>query len=147
MRYLPEPRKVKVMHRPPVARKERSVFRESSAHHEPGFRLAASGLRRCVGFSFALLFALMVSAQVPAEAAAPPKEVMVKIRYNWQPIAATIYPEEGNRAKIVFKDPQHSVTPGQAAVCYEGDLVLGGGWIDRAPLTMEIAEAQEPVAV
>jgi tRNA-uridine 2-sulfurtransferase len=76
-----------------------------------------------------------------------PKEVMVKIRYNWQPIEATVYPEEGNRAKIVFKDPQHSVTPGQAAVCYEGDLVLGGGWIDRAPLSMEIPEAQEPAAV
>lgn len=75
-----------------------------------------------------------------------PKEVMVKIRYNWQPIAATVYPLENQAARIVFKDPQHSVTPGQAAVCYEGDLVLGGGWIERLPVTTEAPIPEMAVA-
>ena len=35
----------------------------------------------------------------------------------------------GNRARIVFDSPQRAVTPGQAAVFYDGDVVLGGGWI------------------
>lgn len=72
-----------------------------------------------------------------------PKEVMVKIRYNWQPIAATVYPQENSKARIVFKEPQHSVTPGQAAVCYEGDLVLGGGWIERVPVPVELQVSEE----
>ena len=35
-----------------------------------------------------------------------------------------------SRAEIRFDDPQRAVTPGQGAVFYSGDLVLGGGWIE-----------------
>ena len=34
------------------------------------------------------------------------------------------------RARILFDEPQRAITPGQAAVAYDGDLVLGGGWVE-----------------
>lgn len=54
----------------------------------------------------------------------------VKIRYLSQPAAATVTPLDGQRLHIAFDEPQYGVAPGQAAVCYEGDRVLGGGWIE-----------------
>ncbi|MFQ3671687.1 MAG: aminomethyltransferase beta-barrel domain-containing protein, partial [Verrucomicrobiia bacterium] len=36
------------------------------------------------------------------------------------------------RLRVRFDEPQRAVTPGQAAVCYVGDWVVGGGWIERA---------------
>jgi tRNA-uridine 2-sulfurtransferase len=55
----------------------------------------------------------------------------VKIRYNHAGTAATIVPLEDNRARVHLREPQRAVTPGQAAVIYDGDIVLGGGWICR----------------
>ena len=52
----------------------------------------------------------------------------VKIRNKHDAAAATLYP--GARVEVVFDEPQRAVTPGQGAVFYDGDLVLGGGWID-----------------
>jgi len=37
---------------------------------------------------------------------------------------------QDRRAEVVFDGPQLAVTPGQAVVFYDGDVVLGGGWID-----------------
>jgi tRNA-uridine 2-sulfurtransferase len=42
-----------------------------------------------------------------------------------------VIPLEGNRMKLVFDEPQFSITPGQAAVLYDGDILLGGGIIER----------------
>ncbi len=63
----------------------------------------------------------------------PPAEVRatVKIRYNHPGTFATIHPEADGRARIVLDEPQRAITPGQACVFYDGDLVLGGGWITR----------------
>jgi tRNA-specific 2-thiouridylase len=58
-------------------------------------------------------------------------EVTVKIRYSHPGTAATLTPLENGRAHIRLHEPQKAVTPGQAAVFYKGDLVLGGGWICR----------------
>ncbi|UZQ56115.1 tRNA 2-thiouridine(34) synthase MnmA [Trichothermofontia sichuanensis B231] len=59
-----------------------------------------------------------------------PIPATVQIRYRTPAIAATILPLPDARAKIVFKEPQFGVTPGQAAVWYEGDYLLGGGIIE-----------------
>lgn len=59
-------------------------------------------------------------------------QVEVKIRYNDTPVAATVYPGEGGRARIEFSGSRDAVAPGQSAVFYRDDLVLGGGIIEKA---------------
>ena len=60
-----------------------------------------------------------------------PREATVKIRYSHPGTPANVTPLENNRARIRLHEAQRAVTPGQAAVIYDGDLVLGGGWICR----------------
>jgi len=60
-----------------------------------------------------------------------PCEVTVKIRYNHSGTRATLTSLENQRARLRLHDPQKAVTPGQAAVLYDDDVVLGGGWICR----------------
>lgn len=60
-----------------------------------------------------------------------PFEATVKIRYGHAGAEATVYPGENGEARIRLHVPQRAVTPGQAAVCYRDDVVLGGGWIAR----------------
>jgi tRNA-specific 2-thiouridylase len=57
---------------------------------------------------------------------------VVKIRYNHPGTVATVTALENNRARIRLHEPQRAVTPGQAAVIYDGDVVIGGGWICRS---------------
>jgi tRNA-specific 2-thiouridylase len=59
-------------------------------------------------------------------------EAAVKIRYRHEAAPAVVTVLDGNRAAVRFREPQFAVTPGQAAVFYDGDAVVGGGWIDRA---------------
>ena len=56
----------------------------------------------------------------------------VKIRSTRPGVASSITFDEPGFATITFDDPEHGVSPGQAAVIYDGDRVLGGGWIDQA---------------
>lgn len=58
-------------------------------------------------------------------------EATVKIRYSHPGTPATVTLLENDRARIRLHDPQRAVTPGQAAVIYADDIVLGGGWICR----------------
>ena len=58
-------------------------------------------------------------------------QATVKIRYNHPGTLASVTPLEHGRARIRLHQPQRAVTPGQAAVIYHGDIVLGGGWICR----------------
>jgi tRNA-specific 2-thiouridylase len=53
----------------------------------------------------------------------------VKIRHRHEPAWATLSAGNDGRARAVFDEPQRAVTPGQAAVFYDGDEVVGGGWI------------------
>ena len=62
----------------------------------------------------------------------PLNDVQVKIRLRHKAAEASVYPTDGNNTKILFKVPQMSVTPGQSAVIYSGDTVLGGGIISAA---------------
>ncbi len=57
------------------------------------------------------------------------KDVMVKLRSVSKPAPATLVKGEGDKAEIHLHDPQYGIAPGQAAVCYDGDRVIGGGWI------------------
>lgn len=58
-----------------------------------------------------------------------PIEATVKIRYRHEPAPARIEPIGPTEARVRFEEPQRAITPGQAAVFYRGDEVLGGGWI------------------
>jgi tRNA-specific 2-thiouridylase len=61
---------------------------------------------------------------------AAPVRAEVKIRNKHVAAPATLYPMDGgSRIEVRFDEPQRAITPGQAAVFYSGDLVLGGGWI------------------
>jgi tRNA-specific 2-thiouridylase len=53
----------------------------------------------------------------------------VKIRHKHIPANATVEPLGGARARVIFDTPQRAITSGQGAVFYDGDRVLGGGWI------------------
>ena len=55
---------------------------------------------------------------------------LAKIRYNAQPCQATAMVLPGRRLQVMFDEPRFGVAPGQAVVCYDGDCMLGGGWIE-----------------
>ena len=55
----------------------------------------------------------------------------VKIRYLHRATAGTVERIDADSLRVAFDQPQRAVTPGQAVVFYDGDVVLGGGWIDR----------------
>jgi tRNA-specific 2-thiouridylase len=59
-----------------------------------------------------------------------PARAEVKIRNKHLAAKATLHPAGTDRVEVHFDEPQRAVTPGQAAVFYDGDLVLGGGWIE-----------------
>jgi len=59
-----------------------------------------------------------------------PFRCLAQIRYNSSAEPATAEILENHRLKVQFDQPQNGVAPGQAVVCYDGDRVLGGGWID-----------------
>lgn len=64
----------------------------------------------------------------------PPQQMRFRaacrIRYRHQPAPCLVTILPGDRFELLFDTPQTAVTPGQAAVLYDGDRVLGGGWID-----------------
>ncbi len=61
-----------------------------------------------------------------------PLTCTAKIRYRNAGSMATVVPLADGGARVEFAEPQSAVTPGQAVVFYDGDRVLGGGWIERA---------------
>ncbi|MFM7555700.1 MAG: tRNA 2-thiouridine(34) synthase MnmA [Verrucomicrobiota bacterium] len=60
-------------------------------------------------------------------------EATAKIRYNHPGATGTVEPGPGDTARVRLHAPARAVTPGQACVFYDGDRVLGGGWIRREP--------------
>jgi tRNA-specific 2-thiouridylase len=59
-----------------------------------------------------------------------PVQVHARIRYNSAGASARLTPE-GNRFRLEFREPQLAITPGQSAVFYDSDIVMGGGIIGR----------------
>jgi tRNA-specific 2-thiouridylase len=58
--------------------------------------------------------------------------VLAKMRYNHDPEPATLVVTGARTFTVTFDEAQTAITPGQACVCFDGDVVLGGGWIDAA---------------
>ena len=87
-----------------------------------------------VGDREGLLAGGLVASRVNWLADAPegPRACGVKIRYRHAPAPAAVTALPGGGAEVRFAEPQSAVTPGQAAVFYDGPRVLGGGWIEAA---------------
>ncbi len=58
-----------------------------------------------------------------------PLRVHAKIRHRHEPALASVQPADADELLVTFDEPQRSITPGQAVVFYDGDTVVGGGWI------------------
>ena len=104
---------------------------------QPMYVLAvrADERRVVVGPAAALASQVMAVTEVSWIAGRPPSgpiEGEVQIRHRHQAARALITPRGDDTAMVEFSDPQRAVAPGQAAVFYDGEVVLGGGWIGRA---------------
>lgn len=85
-----------------------------------------------VGDRAALERRSLVAGDVNWMAGAPPDEAIrvdVQIRYRHRPARASVTPLADRQARVDFDEPQVAVAPGQAAVFYDGDDLVGGGWI------------------
>lgn len=106
------------------------------ARGEPLYVIATEPARQrvVVGRGEELLRPGLVASQVNWVSWAPitrPRRAQVQIRNKHVAAWATIHPgDDGSCVRVTFDDPQRAVTPGQAAVFYDGDLVAGGGWIE-----------------
>ena len=58
-----------------------------------------------------------------------PMRVQAKIRHRHEAAWATIEPGDGDEVRVTFDAPQRAITPGQASIFFDGDEVVGGGWI------------------
>jgi len=90
--------------------------------------------RVIVGRNDQLLRGLLTAREVNWLSIAPlsaPRRAQIKIRNKHVAAQATLFPTDTpGRVEARFDEPQRAVTPGQAAVFYDADLVLGGGWIE-----------------
>lgn len=68
-----------------------------------------------------------------------PMRVTAKARYKADEVPATIEPM-GDLVRITFDEPQRAVTPGQTVVFYDGDVVVGGGTLERTPAGLDAQE-------
>jgi tRNA-specific 2-thiouridylase len=69
---------------------------------------------------------------ISREAPAAWTPATVQIRHRHRPATGRVRAIDEDRAEFEFDEPQPAVTPGQAAVFYDGDTVIGGGWIDAS---------------
>lgn len=133
-----------------VDRDGKVLGQHSGTHHftvgqRRGLRIAAgeplyvigtepAAKRVIAGRNEELMRSSLIAREVNWLSIAPPLEPLraqVKIRNRHVAAAATLIPtQRESRVEVHFAVPQRAITPGQAAVFYDGDLVLGGGWID-----------------
>ncbi|WP_251859888.1 tRNA 2-thiouridine(34) synthase MnmA [Clostridium sp. Marseille-Q2269] len=68
---------------------------------------------------------------IPFDSLKEPMEIEAKIRYSQTPSKALLIPMEDGRVKVNFKEKQRAITKGQSVVFYKGDLLIGGGIIEK----------------
>ena len=106
------------------------------SHSEPLYVLAMNPFKNVlvVGTRCELGRDQLMAEQVNWVSGEPPLRTFradVKIRYQSKPQQACIEPSGDGRMSVKFEEPQRDITPGQAAVVYQGDVCLGGGVICR----------------
>ena len=90
--------------------------------------------RLIVGSREDLLRSTLVAERVNWVSIEPPqaaRRIQAKIRSRHEPADATLMPEPKGAVRVTFDEPQSALTPGQAVVFYDGEYVLGGGWIAK----------------
>ena len=90
--------------------------------------------RLVVGSREELLRSTLIAERLNWVSVDPPRQpvrVQAKIRSRHEPAAARVTPETNGKVRVEFEAPQQAITPGQAVVFYDEDLVLGGGWISK----------------
>lgn len=104
---------------------------------EPSARRVIVGPRAALGQSRVPLAGVnwLGTGEMPEDGLA----VSVKLRSTQPPVSATIHGLGGGRTEVVLDRPDTAVSPGQACVFYDGDRVLGGGWIQRAETVADAA--------
>ena len=112
---------------------------------EPLYVVAIDAGERAVvvGPASALERRTCVVEQVNWIAGTPPasaRRLDVQIRSRHVAAAALVQSVENQRASVTFDIPQRAITPGQAAVFYDGDEVVGGGWIGNSEFGIRSAE-------
>jgi len=105
---------------------------------EPAARRVVVGPRRALARDRVRLRALNWLDPQPLELAG--RSCRVKLRSTQPAVAARLLPAEDGGAELRLAEPQLGVAPGQAAVCYDGTRVLGGGWIESAALAAAVPE-------
>ena len=88
-------------------------------------RIIVGGAEELVSSGFEAKGVNWVAFDEPRE----PVRAEVKVRYRHDPAPATIEALRGEYARVTFDEPQRAITPGQATIFYNGDEVVGGGWI------------------
>jgi tRNA-specific 2-thiouridylase len=111
---------------------------------EPATRRVIVGPRAALGCAKAVLSEVNWLGDGPLPAAGI--AVQVKHRAREDAVAARVRPD-GDGATVTFDEPQAGVAPGQACVFYDGTRVLGGGWIEQAPLAVEPLPARAALAM
>lgn len=121
------------------------------SHHEPLYVLAMNPFKNAlvVGTRDELGRDHLIAERFNWVSGAPPAEAFraeVKIRYRSQPQGALVQPLGGGRARVDFDEPQRDITPGQAAVVYQGDVCLGGGLIAKFDEAQDHLEPEDQLA-
>ena len=114
---------------------QRKGLRLSSAEPLYVTRIDAATARVTVGPKDALGRVSLTASGVNWTSGESPAEwraVSAQIRHRHAAAPARVRAAEGTRAELLFDEPQTAVTPGQAVVFYEGEEVVGGGWIEQA---------------
>lgn len=121
------------------------------SHHEPLYVLAMNPFKNAlvVGARSELGRDHLMAERFNWISGVPPAEAFraeVKIRYRSQPQGALVQPLGDGRALVEFDELQRDITPGQAAVAYQGDVCLGGGLIAKYDDAPEHLESEDELA-